>query len=317
MVAGPSLTNNLPAFMSSYTSQNTSLLDFLREAQNLYATQNREVPAQVKHGLDHMRDVERLLLENFDFSPRGRDILDIGTGQFLLQMYYFGLHNRITGIDFDVIANGINPFQYLRMLKFNGLRRTIKTIGRKLLGIDRKYRAELKAQLSVTSLPKVRVQRMDACNMAFPEAVFDFVHCLSVFHHLPDPAAALRGITRILRPGGTVYISFHLYTSETGSLDPRVFTNRANEVGMWLHLRPQCAHLVHTNAYLNKLRLAQWKELFDAWMPEARLSLVPTTRTGAELAARELQAAGELREYEPLELLTHRVCVVWKKPPNG
>ncbi len=299
--------------MGSYTSQNTSLTGLLREAQSLYATQNREVSAHVKHVLDHLRNVEGLLAEHYGFQLRDRDVLDIGTGQFLLQMYCFGLHNRVSGIDYDVIANGLSPLQYLRMLKINGPRRTIKTIGRKLLGIDRKHRSELKAQLSVASLPRARVQRMDACNLTFPDASFDFVHCLSVFHHLPDPAAALRGIARILRPGGTVYISFHLYTSETGSLDPRVFTERVGEVAQWRHLRPQHAHLIHSNAYLNKLRLGQWRELFQTWMPGARVTPIPAQRLGAETDAKALQAAGELREYDLEELLTHRVGVLWKK----
>ncbi len=300
--------------MGSYTSQSTSILGFLREAQSLYATQNREVSAQVGRVLDHLRGVERLLAEHYGFRLNGRDVLDIGTGQFLLQMYYFGLHNRVAGIDYDVIANGINPLQYLQMLKHNGPRRTIKTVGRKLLGIDRRHRSELKAQMNVASLPKARVQRMDACNLTFPDGSFDFVHCLSVFHHLPDPGAAMRGIVRVLRPGGTAYISFHLYTSETGSLDPRVFTDRANEVGHWMHLRPDKAHLVHTNAYLNKLRLGQWRQLFETHMPGAIITLVPSNRAGAKSDACVLQSSGELQEYDLEELLTHRLCVLWRKP---
>lgn len=300
--------------MGSYTSQRTSIKSFMREAMGLYVTQNREATAQVKHALDHMRNVESLLKEKYGFLLRDRDVLDIGTGQFLLQMYYFGLHNRVTGMDFDVIANGINPIQYLRMLRFNGLRRTTKSIGRKLLGIDRRYRSELKAQLNVTTLPRASVQRMDACNMTFADASFDFVHCLSVFHHLPDPAAAIQGIKRVLRPGGAVYISFHLYTSETGSLDPRVFTERAKEVGLWLHLRPQCAHLIHTSAYLNKLRLGEWRKIFETWMPGATVILISANRAEAEADARTLHAKGELREYGLDELLTHRVCILWRKP---
>jgi SAM-dependent methyltransferase len=300
--------------MGSYTSQITSLAGFLREVRSLCVMQNREASTHVKHVLDHLRNVEGLLAEHYGFRLRDRDVLDIGTGQFLLQMYYFGLHNRVAGIDFDIIADGINPLQYMRMLKFNGPRRTVKTIGRKLLGIDRKHWLELKAQLNVTSFPQVSVQRMDACNLTFPDASLDFVHCLSVFHHLPDPAAAMRGIARILRPGGTVYISFHLYTSETGSLDPRVFSDRAKEIGLWLHLRPQWANQVHTSTYLNKLRLGQWRELFKTYMPGAIVTLISTNRSGAESDARALQAAGELCEYDLVELLTHRIWLLWRKP---
>lgn len=303
--------------MSSYTSQSTSLRDFLDEVQSLFRIQKNEASTHVEHVLNHLRNVEGLLEEHYGFRIRDCDVLDIGTGQFLLQMYYFGLHNRVTGIDFDIIAQGISPFQYLRMLKINGPRRTLKTIGRKLLGIDRKYRSELKSLLNVALLPQLSVQQMDACNLTFPDASFDFVHCFSVFHHLRDPAAAMKGIVRALRPGGTLYISFHLYTSETGSLDPRVFTNKAKEVGLWLHLRPECALQVHMSAYLNKLRLGQWLELFKIWMPGAVVSLISTDRIGAESDARALHGAGELCEYHLDELLTHRICLLWQKPEGN
>src|SRR6266849_7143005 len=122
------------------------------------------------------------------------------------------------------------------MLGTNGVRRTPKTVGRKLLGIDRRFEFELRRHMGVQRLPKPDVIQMDACCMSFPAESFDFVYARSVFHHLPNPGAALDGIVRVLKPGGAVHILLHLYTSQTGCLDPRVYTDRSREVQGWPHL---------------------------------------------------------------------------------
>ena len=303
--------------MGSYTSQRTNVGALYREALSLYRTQSNNVPEQVAGVLTHLRNLERRVGETYGVELRGRDVLDIGVGQFLVQMQYFAKHNRAVGIDFDVIAQGLNPLPYLEMFRSNGWRRTAKTVGRKLLGIDRLYAGELRRQLEVATLPAHRILRMDACKMSFPEASFDFVHCQSVFHHLPTPAQAIAEIKRVLRPGGVSFVSFHLYTSETGSLDPRVFTERRNEVALWRHLRPQHAHELTSNAYLNKLRLPEWRRLFNAGMPGAEIILNPSKRAGTAEDARRLIASGELADYDLEELATHNVWALWRKPFAG
>ena len=238
--------------MSSYTSQNKSFQALIREARSLYEQRAGQPSGRVEYLLTKLKNLERQIYELYDFPLKERDVLDIGAGQFLVQMQYFARRNRVVGIDYDVIAQGLNPMSYLRMLRFNGFRRVIKTIGRKLLGIDRRYAAELAKQLNVVSLPKLRVLHMDACNMSFHDGSFDFVHCYSVFHHLPNPKAAISGIARVLRPGGVVFISLHLYTSERGCLDPRVFSEQRGDFPLWAHLRPQFANKVKPNAYVNR-----------------------------------------------------------------
>jgi SAM-dependent methyltransferase len=41
------------------------------------------------------------------------------------------------------------------------------------------------------------------------EASFDLVLCLQVLEHVPDPAAAVRELHRVVRPGGLVLLSTH------------------------------------------------------------------------------------------------------------
>jgi len=42
-----------------------------------------------------------------------------------------------------------------------------------------------------------------------PDASFDVVLCLQVLEHIPDPAAAVRELRRVVRPGGRVLASTH------------------------------------------------------------------------------------------------------------
>ena len=41
------------------------------------------------------------------------------------------------------------------------------------------------------------------------DASFDVVLCLQVLEHVPDPAAAVRELRRVVRPGGRVLLSTH------------------------------------------------------------------------------------------------------------
>ena len=47
----------------------------------------------------------------------------------------------------------------------------------------------------------------DITNIPEPDASFDAVMCIEVLEHLPDPIRALRELTRLLKPGGTLIIT--------------------------------------------------------------------------------------------------------------
>jgi len=38
----------------------------------------------------------------------------------------------------------------------------------------------------------------------FPEASFDFVYCIGVIQHTPDPLASIRSLCRLVKPGGSI-----------------------------------------------------------------------------------------------------------------
>ena len=299
--------------MKSYTSRSGSPFSFLREVSSLYHY-SREVAQRVAETIEDMRTREAIIHERLGLKLCNLDLLEIGPGQYQAQSRYLALQNRIVGIDLDLISDRMSPLAYIDMLRTNGLRRTAKTIGRRVLGIDRQFARELQRQLGVDQLPAPKTLQMDACRMSFPNDSFDFVYARSVFHHLPDPTAALDGIVRVLRPGGSAYIVLHLYTSSTGCLDPRLFTSRRSEVGAWSHLRPALQGTISdAHVYLNKLRLREWRELFDSKMPGGELQSAVADSETVELA-KSLKNIGELPDYSLEELTTNELGFLWRKP---
>jgi SAM-dependent methyltransferase len=299
----------------SYTSRHGGLSNLLREAVHLYSKHAHGVKERVAMILGELELAEQRLLEKYGFQMRDRDILDVGAGQFLVQLVFFSRQNRAVGIDLDVVPQGLGVSQYATMLLRNGPRRTVKTVGRKALGIDRVYRAETLRQLSLRSAPLLDVRQMDACAMAFRDSCFDLVYSYSVFHHLPQPDAALREIVRVLKPGGLAYLSLHLYTSENGCLDPRDITDGRGELVRWPHLRADFASQVSSHAYLNRLRLDQWRVLFDRYLPGAVVLQKTGARPGIEEDAKALIDSGELKHYSVEELMLHDLTIMWRK--NG
>jgi len=70
--------------------------------------------------------------------------------------------------------------------------------GAEAVGIDFSLEA---VELARTQVPKGRFERGDAQALPFPAVHFDAVLCGYGLMHLPEPAAALREILRVLRPG--------------------------------------------------------------------------------------------------------------------
>ena len=57
------------------------------------------------------------------------------------------------------------------------------------------------------TVPNLELVRDDICATALPEKSFDLVLCTEVVEHIPDSAAALRGMRRLLKPGGVLVLS--------------------------------------------------------------------------------------------------------------
>jgi SAM-dependent methyltransferase len=76
--------------------------------------------------------------------------------------------------------------------------------GAEAIGIDFSVEA---VKLARGLVPNGRFQQGDAQALPFPAATFDAVLCGYGLMHLPEPAAALREMLRVLRPGGRAALS--------------------------------------------------------------------------------------------------------------
>jgi SAM-dependent methyltransferase len=300
-------------FLSSYTDRHLGMLGRTRELFTLWQSKRQNVPGQARKMLAELESSQSAMKRALGGRLQDKDILIIGPGQQLVEMSFFARHNRVTGIDLDVIPQHPSVREYLKMFRKNGSIRTLKTIGRKAMGYDRALRREVERQgLTVDDDPTIMA--MDAAAMTFPDGSFDCVFSHSCFEHLSEPGDVMRHVARVLRPGGVVHVDAHLYTSDSGCHDVRIFSGRRDSIPPWSHLRPQYRHLVQSNSYLNEIRLPQWRDLFSLHWPGVTFRLLPEHDPAIQNALARLRADGELKEYEDEELLSVYLVAEWVKP---
>ena len=125
---------------------------------------------------------------------------------------YERINHKVTAIDLDVIPCGFDLGSYLRMFQENGFGRLAKTVGRKLLLVDRGKQLAWEKALGITNLPTPTFIQGDISHAIPKSEAYDLVLSWSTFEHLSDPKIALQNAIRSLRPGGVSYIGIHLYT---------------------------------------------------------------------------------------------------------
>lgn len=312
------------AAIKSYASSRNPLAA-LRDGMRLLhgARKHRDLMAQeTTEGLAVARrmctEVQRLT----GLELAGLRTLEIGAGPLPTQLAYLAVKNDSTGIDLDVYPRGLRPGDYIRMLRRNGPLRCLKTVVRKAIGVDRAFWSEVARQLELKRPPQFKTMYMDAAAMTFRDASFDFVSSYDVFEHLPEPGAVLEEIKRVLRPGGVMYHTYLPFTAENGFHDLRLIAGQHEGIPYWAHLRPECRSQVQSNAYLNGLSLAQWREVFEKHAPGATMIVRRCDDpdggepTGPRLVTelRTLREAGELSEYTDDDLMVSRMIAAWRKP---
>jgi SAM-dependent methyltransferase len=305
----------MPEKARSYTSLGGGLRSQFRELRHLLRGARR-AGKNVRGGVDEV--CKRCALAESAYqrltgrAAQNLSMLDIGPGQGLSQVLYFAQENDVIGIDLDWIGQGISPAKYWHILRANGPKRMLKSIGRDLLISNRAFNAELARRLGVKKLRRGKVMQMDAAKMTFPDASFDLVYSFNVFEHIHDPAAVFKEIRRVLKPGGVVFSFIHLFTSDSGFHDLRVIAGMHEGIPYWAHLRPAHRHEVKASSYLNELRLAPWIDLLNKSLPGGEISYIRNDELRGELDA--IRAAGELPNFSADELLILRILSAWKKP---
>ncbi len=303
--------------MKTYTTMAGSARQFIADARLLYQVRMAGMDGDVDATMAQLTRSQSVVSKHLNRPFEKLDVLVVGAGQTRREVIAFSVENRVTAIDLDVIPVGWGPGQYVRLLTTNGATRTAKTIGRKVLGVDRRFEAHLLRALGVSTQPNATYLQMNATSMTFPSNSFDLVFSFSVFEHLSDPAAALAECVRVLRPGGLLDISTHIYSSEGGCHDLRIFSGNREEIPFWAQLRPDVKSLVRESCYMNEWKLSQWTTLFERQCDGVAFELEPhhdqfDQQLRAELVS--LRQRGELNDYSDDELLTVNVKARWVKP---
>jgi SAM-dependent methyltransferase len=76
-----------------------------------------------------------------------------------------------------------------------------------VLGVAATFAAMVEAGELRTDTLHASVVQGDALQLPFPDGTFDRVICSEVLEHIPDDVAAMRELSRVLRPGGTMAIT--------------------------------------------------------------------------------------------------------------
>lgn len=304
----------MPDAHGSYADRRLGAAGRLRELVTLWLDQRTDVAGRAGRLLSELATSATEMGEALGSPLDGRDVLVVGPGQQLFEMAFFGRRNRVTGIDLDIIPQRPSAVQYVQMLRTNGGIRTLKTLGRTLTGFDQVLRREMERQLGEAMPRDLDVVAMDAGAMTFPDRSFDCVFSHSCFEHLTDPAQVMQQVARVLRPGGLAYVVVHLYTSDSGCHDVRIFAGRRASIPPWSHLRPALRDRVQPNSYLNEIRLDRWRELCSAHWPGSTFHFRPDEHPERPAQLRALRASGELQGYADEELLNVDLVVRWVKP---
>ena len=113
------------------------------------------------------------------------------------------LAERLAGIAAPCVLDvatgtGRIPLAVLRQWEFDGI----------VVGVDRSTAMMDEAAHSLADFePRAPLIRADAAALPFSDNIFDAVCCLESLEFMTDPRAVVRGMMRVLRPGGALLIS--------------------------------------------------------------------------------------------------------------
>jgi glycosyltransferase involved in cell wall biosynthesis/SAM-dependent methyltransferase len=177
---------------------------------------------------------------------------------------------------------------------------------------------------------------MDATDLRFPDDMFDAVFSISVFEHVSHVSRALAEIKRLLKPGGSAFISFEPVWSCSYGHHLHHFGECAGLIPPWGHLiwspdqmrdhlsqkwpvnpplsLDEAIDWIYAGKSINRLNIRQFKTLFD----DCGLSV--SWRTDLKDAKEKLdpvliRKAAEATGLDSDELMTKGLCVLLTKEP--
>lgn len=114
--------------------------------------------------------------------------------------------------------------------------------------------AKAKARVAEAGVNNVEaLLEMDATHMTFADASFDVATAMYVMTVVPDPAAVMHDMARVVKPGGTVLVASHFSTQGLTGVIERGLARQASRLG-WRPEFPIDAVLVSDKLRLVSLR---------------------------------------------------------------
>ena len=277
--------------------------------------QSRQLPDRVRSSLSALESFRESVESLTGLSLTDLDVLEIGHGQTqFAAAYVASLGNRVVGIDLDAVPNGVFDLAgYIQTLRANGLLRAAKSWTRDVIGFNRGMRREFIRQRGLRSWPRYRTVVADASDTGFPDCNFDFVYSFYVLEHVAEPAVVLQEVSRLLRPGGGFWFRFPHFGHYNALHDLRWITQASSTPRPWAHLLEAERHTVRQGAFVNTLRVHDWRQLFDKVFPDAVCQIVPVKSEKFSTALAEIRREGKLSEFSDEELLTNDLIYAWRK----
>jgi SAM-dependent methyltransferase len=249
----------------------------------------------LRHAISSTKQQAKNLFNTYDvihkeFSLQNKHILELGAGSRGSLITLFDESNYVVGIDL-----------YLGALK-QGLWKAGKTFVRKIL-FDPFFNHHLKNCHGRSPMTSRKVLNMDATSLDFSDNSFDFVYSRYLLEHIEDVGKVASECARVLKPGGTCYHIFALYTLLDGA-----HTLDWSRHKPWAHLYSH----VTGNAYVNKYRLQKYRDDFDAAFGKGNVEFRLTQN---DSASRNMKPAirEKLSDYADEELMINSPEIIARK----
>ena len=250
-------------------------------------------------------------IDNFELS--NRKILDLGCGQRYPFSLLCSLNNaNVTALDIDYVKPGNIFMMFFKILYYNGFKRFLKTVFRKLF-LDASYYSKLTGQ-SKKAIKKFKNNisfiLFDPLVEKYPleSNAFDLICSNAVLEHVNNVDLFAKELYRLLKNGGVFYGIIHNYYSISGGHNLEMAfpdTKPSAKIPPWDHLLD---NKYPTFIYLNKLKPEEYKRIFSKYFDVLLFKGCGLNHVEGELEGISIYEHGideRLKKY-PKNLLTTR-----------